>query len=84
MKNFLKELVNKSKNKSLTEEEMERIEKIAKKIGITKSRLARNLVIASLEDIEILEKLGFIEIVKLLKKIKDKALKEKDLKLIHN
>jgi predicted DNA-binding protein len=75
---------NKEIKISLTEEEMERIEKIAKKIGITKSRLARNLVIASLEDIEILEKLGFIEIVKLLKKIKDKALKEKDLKLIHN
>ena len=72
---------NKEIKISLTEEEMERIEKIAKKIGITKSRLARNLVIASLEDIEILEKLGFIEIVKLLKKIKDKALKEKDLKL---
>ena len=75
---------NKEIKISLTEEEMERIEKIAKKIGITKSRLARNLVITSLEDIEILEKLGFIEIVKLLKKIKDKALKEKDLKLIHN
>ena len=65
---------NKEIKISLTEEEMKRIEKIAEKIGITKSRLARNLVITSLEDVEILEKLGFFEIAKLLKKIKDKAL----------
>jgi len=68
----------------LTKEEMERIEKVANKLGIPKARLIRNLTLAGLEDAELLEKLGFFEIVKLLKKIKDKALKEKDLKLIHN
>ena len=67
---------------SLTQEEMERIEKIAQKIGITKSRLARNLVLAGLEDAELLNKLGLFDIVKMIEKIREKALGIKDLKTI--
>ena len=66
---------------SLTQEEMERIEKIAKKIGITKSHLARNLILASLEDAELLNKLGLFDAVKMIEKIREKALGTKDLKL---
>ncbi len=66
---------------SLTQEEMERIEKIAQKIGITKSRLARNLVLAGLEDAELLNKLGLFDAVKMIEKIREKALGTKDLKL---
>ena len=66
---------------SLTQEEMERIEKIAQKIGITKSRLARNLVLAGLEDAELLNKLGLFEAVKMIEKIREKALGTKNLKV---
>ena len=66
---------------SLTQEEMERIEKIAKKIGITKSHLARNLILASLEDAELLNKLGLFDAVKMIEKIREKALGTRDLKL---
>jgi predicted DNA-binding protein len=55
-------------------EEMERIEKIANKLKMPKSQIIRNLTLGGLEDAELLEKLGFFEIAKLLKKIKDKAL----------
>jgi len=58
----------------LSKEEMERIEKVAQKLKIPKARLIRNLTLGGLEDAELLEKLGFFEIAKLLKKIKDKAL----------
>jgi len=50
----------------LSKEEMERIEKVAQKLKIPKARLMRNLTLSVLEDIEVLEKLGFSEIVKLL------------------
>ncbi len=58
---------------SLTEEEMKRIEEVAEKIGITKSRLARNLVLTSLEDAELFEKLGLFELAKRINRIKEKA-----------
>ena len=66
---------------SLTQEEMERIEKIAKKLGITKSHLARNLILASLEDAELLNKLGLFDAVKMIEKIREKALGTKEIKL---
>ena len=66
---------------SLTQEEMERIEKIAKKLGITKSHLARNLILASLEDAELLNKLGLFDAVKMIEKIREKALGTKDIEL---
>jgi len=64
---------NKEIKISLTEEEMERIEKVAKKIGMTKSRLARNLTLVGLEDAELFEKMGIFEMAKLIRKIKEKA-----------
>ena len=66
---------------SLTQEEMERIEKIAKKIGMTKSRLARNLVLTGLEDAELLNKLGLFDAVKMIEKIREKALGIKNIEL---
>ncbi len=67
---------------SLTEEEMKRIEKIAKKIGITKSRLARNLVLASLEDAELLNKLGLFDAIKMIEKIRERTLGTKKIEEI--
>jgi len=65
---------------SLTQEEMERIEKIAKKFDMTKSRLARNLVLIALEDAELLNAIGLLDLAKKIEKIKEKALGIKDLK----
>ncbi len=58
----------------VSEEEYKRIENIANKIGIPKTRLARNLIIAGLEDAELLDKLGAFDIAKLIEKIREKAL----------
>jgi len=62
----------------LTKEEMERIEKVAKKLNMPKARLIRNLTLIGLEDAELYEKLGFFEIAKLIKKLKEKALKSNE------
>ena len=67
----------------LSKEEMEKITKIANKLEIPKAALIRNLALASLEDAELLDKLGFFEIAKLLRKLKEKAFKEKKLNLTH-
>jgi hypothetical protein len=58
----------------LTDEEMERVEKIAKKLNIPKGRLIRNLAMAGLEDAELLNKLGLFDIVKMIEKIRERAL----------
>ncbi len=64
-----------------SKEEMERIEKIAKKLNMPKSRVIRNLTLAGLEDAELLNKIGAFEIVKMIEKLREKALGTKDLKL---
>jgi predicted DNA-binding protein len=61
-----------------SKEEMERIEKVAKKLNMPKARLIRNLTLIGLEDAELYEKLGFFEIAKLIKKLKEKALKSNE------
>jgi len=63
----------------LTKEEMKRIEKVANKLGIPKARLTRNLTLAGLEDAELLEKLGLFEVIKIIEKIKEKALKSNEI-----
>jgi predicted DNA-binding protein len=63
----------------LSKEEMERIEKVANKLGIPKARLIRNLTLAGLEDAELLEKLGLFEVIKIIEKIKEKALKSNEI-----
>jgi predicted DNA-binding protein len=63
----------------LSKEEMERIEKVANKLGIPKARLIRNLTLAGLEDAELLEKLGLYDIIKLIEKIREKALGNKNI-----
>ena len=62
-------------------EEMERIEKIAKKLNMPKSRVIRNLTLAGLEDAELLNKIGAFEIVKMIEKLRERALGTKDLKI---
>jgi len=63
----------------LTKEEMERLEKIAKKLNIPKARLVRNLTLIALEDAELFAKLGFFDIIKMIEKIREKALGSKEL-----
>ena len=65
----------------LSEEEYERIEKVAKKLNMPISRVIRNLTMAGLEDAELFTKLGFFDAVKMVEKIREKALGIKDLKL---
>ena len=65
----------------LSEEEYERIEKVAKKLNMPISRVIRNLTMAGLEDAELLDKLGFFDIAKMIEKIREKALGTKDLKI---
>ena len=62
----------------LTKEEMERIEKVAKKLNMPKARLIRNLALVGLEDAELFAKLGLFDLVKLIEKIKEKALKNNE------
>jgi len=65
----------------VSQEEYERIEKVAKKLNIPTSRLIRNLTLVGLEDAEIFAKLGFFDAIKLIEKIREKALGTKDFKL---
>ena len=65
----------------LSEEEYKRIEKVAKKLDMPISRVIRNLTMAGLEDAELLDKLGFFDIAKMIEKIREKALGTRDLKL---
>jgi predicted transcriptional regulator len=60
----------------LSEEEYNKIEKIAEKIDIPKTRLARNLIISGLKDAELLEKLGFFKVAEIIQKIQREAIKE--------
>ena len=64
-----------------SKEEMERIEKVANKLGIPKARLIRNLTLIGLEDAELLDKIGAFDLIKLIEKLREKALGTKDLKL---
>jgi len=64
-----------------SKEEMERIEKVAKKLNMPKSRVIRNLVLVGLEDAELFAKLGFFDAIKMIEKIREKALGSKDLTL---
>jgi len=65
---------NKEIKISLTEEEMNKIEEIAKKIGITKSHLARNIVLVGLEEAEFYQNIGLFDLIKSVKKLKEKAI----------
>ena len=56
-----------------SKEEMERIEKIAKKLNLPKSRIVRNLVLTGLEDAELFEKLGLLTVAQKIKELKEKA-----------
>jgi len=65
---------NKEIKISLTEEEMNKIEEIAKKIGITKSHLARNIVLVGLEEAEFYQNIGLFDLIKSVKKLREKAI----------
>jgi predicted DNA-binding protein len=65
---------NKEIKISLTEEEMNKIEEIAKKIGITKSHLARNIVLVGLEEAEFYQNIGLFDLIKSVKKLRKKAI----------
>ena len=65
----------------LSKEEMERIEKVANKLGTPKAKLIRNLALVGLEDAELLDKIGAFDLIKLIKKLREKALGIKDFKL---
>ena len=65
----------------LSTEELERIEKMAKKIGLTKTQTARNLILVGLEDAEFYNKLGLFDMAKAILKLREKALGYKYKKL---
>jgi len=65
-------------------EEMERIEKIAKKLNMPKSKIIRNLTLIALEDAELFAKLGFFDAIKMIEKIREKALGTKKLNIAIN
>ena len=65
----------------LTQEEYERIEKVAKKLNMPISRVIRNLTMAGLEDAELLNNIGAFDLIKLIEKLREKALGTRDLKL---
>ncbi|WP_152060394.1 plasmid mobilization protein [Aliarcobacter vitoriensis] len=55
-----------------TKEENERVEELAKKMGMTKARLMRNLALGGLEDAEFLQKVGILPLVKNIRDYVDK------------
>jgi len=65
----------------LSKEEMARIEKVANKLGTPKARLIRNLALVGLEDAELLDKIGAFDLIKLIEKLREKAIGVKNLKL---
>ena len=65
----------------LTQEEYERIEKVAKKLNMPISRVIRNLALVGLEDAELLNNIGAFDLIKLIEKLREKALGTRDLKL---
>ena len=56
----------------VTEEEAQRIDELAEKMGMNKSRLIRNLLLGNLEDAEFFQKVGILPLVKNLVEFKDK------------
>ena len=58
----------------VTNDEYERIEKVAKKLNMPISRVIRNLTMVGLEDAELFSKLGFFDAIKMIEKIREKAL----------
>ena len=64
-----------------SKEEMERIEKVAKKLNMPKSKVIRNLTLIGLEDAELLNKIGAFDLIKLIEKLREKALGTRNLKL---
>lgn len=56
----------------VTEEEARRIDELAEKMGMNKSRLIRNLLLGNLNDAEFLQKVGILPFVKNLIEFKDK------------
>ncbi len=57
-----------------SKEEMEIIEKVAKKLNMSKSRVIRNLTMAGLEYAELFKELEVFEILKLIWKIRELVL----------
>lgn len=53
---------------SLSKDEVEAVNRIALKVGISRSSLVRNLVRASLSDLGVLESVGVVDIVGLMRK----------------
>lgn len=49
-----------------------KIERIAKKIGITNSQLMKNLLICGVEDAELLDKMGMLTLAMLIKQAKER------------
>lgn len=58
----------------VTEEEARRIDELAEKMGMNKSRLIRNLLLGNLNDAEFLQKVGILPFVKNLIEFKDKLI----------
>ena len=64
----------------VNEKEYKRIEEIAQKLNMPISRLMRNLTLIGLEDAELLNKIGAFDLVKMIEKIREKALGTKKIK----
>lgn len=65
----------------LTEEEYDRISKIAKKLDMPIGRLIRNMTLVGLENAKLFNAIGLFDIAKLVEKIREKALGVKDINL---
>lgn len=53
---------------NLSKDEIKAIDRISLKVGISRSSLVRNLVRSSLEDLGVLESVGVVDIVGLMRK----------------
>ncbi|MDQ1244246.1 MAG: hypothetical protein QG565_586 [Campylobacterota bacterium] len=59
----------------LTEEENEKLEKIANKIKMSKARLIRNIALGDIDDINIIQNIGILPLIQNVKAFYDKTFK---------
>jgi len=57
----------------LTDEELERVEKLAKKLKKPRGRVMRDLVLITLEDAEFFEKIGLFDLAIKIRELREKA-----------
>jgi len=60
---------------TVPKEAVDKLDEIARKVGISRSALVRNLVLAGIKDLKLLERTGVISVVAALRNIEDSGIR---------